>query len=157
MLIKFNESGTHIKNGKLKIRFDIYPDVNSKTHKDQYVDVPSRPYEGAELEKDETGVYTPAALALHALVPKVKQLNPFLCMFFTVPPSLTKPQLLTFLVNNYGKSLLDQLDTIISENTSSRLNEFLKGKMVIGEVPDAVESDIVKINKTMRNFERVVK
>ena len=86
MKIKFNKTGTHIRNGKLLIRLDIYPDIISKTYELQNIDVFAR--ELTEAEKEDE--------VLQLLVPTKKQLNPFLCHFISVDPEMTKKQLFDY-------------------------------------------------------------
>ena len=156
--IKFNPTGTHIKDGLLKIRLDFYPDVNSKTYIEQYIDVFARELTKEESEVDKEGNYTKRALELQKLVPTVKQLNPFLCLFIVVDPNITKAQLLTYIQNNYGKAVITELDTAIKDGIKTALPTILKNKVSITSQAIATkETDIEKVNASLLGFEVEVK
>jgi hypothetical protein len=155
--IKFNPTGTNIKNGVLKIRLDFYPDVDSKTYKEQYIDVFARALTEAEEERNEQGALTEKAKELQKLVPTKKQLNPFLCIFIMVNPDTTKKELKDYIKNNYDIFTLTELDSAISENRALDLRNILKGKMKINNytntsTTELLESDITKINNEMLGF-----
>ncbi len=156
--IKFNPTGTHLKDGQLKIRLDFYPDETSKTYIEQYIDVFARELTKEESEVDKEGNYTKRALELQKLVPTKKQLNPFLCLFIVVESTITKTELLTYITNNYGKAVITELDTAIKDGVKTALPTLLKNKVsIISKVIATKETDIEKVNTSLLGFEVEVK
>ena len=101
----FNDSGTHTKNGWLKVRFDLCYGQGNKTYPLHYVDHFDR--EPAEEElADES---------LLALIPTHKELNPCLCHFITVDPDTTREELEAKVREVFDADTLSQLDNLLSD------------------------------------------
>jgi hypothetical protein len=83
MRAKINTSGTHVQNGVLKVRVDLYPDPADKTYARHYADHYDR-------EPTEAELADPAKLAL---VPTHREINPCLCHFIAVDEDITVQQL----------------------------------------------------------------
>lgn len=125
-IIKFNETGTHIQHGFLKVRVDIYPSSTDKTYPIHYVDKPDRPYTEEELENEE----------LQALVPTHKELNPCLCHFIKIDPETTRGELEARVREILDADTLKQLDNILSKPTIRQegLKELMKPKSGGGRI-----------------------
>ncbi len=103
MYVKFNPTGTHIRNGWLKVRFDLYPDVASQTYASQYV-----PHFDREPTKEEL-----ADRSKLALIPTHLELNPCLCHFITVPEFFTPEDLENYAYGVFDKDILATLDNLL--------------------------------------------
>lgn len=101
----FNDSGTHTKNGWLKVRFDLCCGQGSKTYPLHYVDHFDR--EPAEEELADE--------ALLALIPTHKELNPCLCHFITVAPDTTREELEAKVRETFDANTMSQLDNLLSD------------------------------------------
>jgi len=156
MKIKFNPTGTHLKDGKLKIRLDFYPDSSSKTYSQQYVDVFAREFTEEEKKRDENGTLTEQATELRKLVPTKKQLNPFLCHFISINPDMTKGELISYIRTTFNKKTLSELDDILSvDNRKNELHLVLKDKLGNSN-GYSEEINIKDINKRFTNTEEVI-
>jgi len=114
MRAKFNPTGTHIQNGILKVRVDLYPEPHNKTYAMHYVDKPVRPLTEAEWGND----------ALRALVPTYKELNPCLCHFINVNADITTLQLAYLVQHIFDSDTQQRLDDVlVSDNREYRLGE----------------------------------
>jgi len=134
MIAKFNLTGTHIHKGFFKVRIDLYPEPTDKTYAIHYVDKPDRPYTEEELETDEEGAFTSRALALQALVPKHKELNPCLCHFIKVNPDVSLLELSAKVKEYFDfKTLLD-LDDALNKFETLRVQQIMKTKLGDGRV-----------------------
>ena len=152
MKIKFNETGTHIRNGRLKIRLDFYPDSLSKTYALQNVNVFARELTEAEDEIVD-GVLTEKAKELRKLVSTKKQLNPFLCHFIAIDPNMTREELIAYIMTTFRKDTLTQLDDILSvDDRKNELHLVLKDKLGKREKCFGVV-DVKEINNRFRNLE----
>jgi hypothetical protein len=101
----FNDSGTHTKNGWLKVRFDLCYGQGSKTYPLHYVDHFDREPTEEELA-DEAKV---------ALIPTHQELNPTICHFITVDPKTTREELETKVREIFDADTLSQLDNLLSD------------------------------------------
>lgn len=160
MKIKFNPAGTHIRKGKLLIRLDLYPDITYKTYVLQYIDVFARELTEEESERTdgELGELTEKAKELQKLVPKKKQLNPFLCHFIAIDPDMTRKQLSKYIKKIFDKRILTRLDNILSVgNRKNELASVMRGKF--GDIIPGIkidEADIEKANGEFSNFEVII-
>lgn len=158
MRIKFEPSGTHIKNDKLKIRFDVYPDKGSKTYTEQYIDVFARELTEAESETVKTdktdkfsGQYTDKALELQKQVPTKKQLNPFLCMFIEVDPNITPADIANYLTKNFDKNVLLEIDDAIAD-----IADGIKLKTIIKDRNNANYKNIKAIESQKESIKNIL-
>jgi hypothetical protein len=103
MRIIFNPTGTHVKNGRLKIRVDLYPEPADRTYEHHYVDKFDR-------EPTEEELADPAKLAL---VPTHQELNPCLCHFVTIDEGTTKGELEAFIEDTFTPELVKTLDDVL--------------------------------------------
>jgi hypothetical protein len=110
-VIKFNPSGTQVKNGVLLIRLDIYPPTTAKTFNEQYVDHLDREPTQEELD-DPVKV---------ALIPKHKELNPALCHFVAVPENVDKAWLESYIAQWFDKDTMATFDDILVQPNSAHL------------------------------------
>jgi len=156
MKIKFNGTGTHLKNGKLLIRLDFYSDLTCKTYTQQNVDVFTRELTKEERERDENEVLTEKAKELQKLVPTKKQLNPFLCHFISIDSNMTKGELIAYIKTTFKRSTLEQLDDILSvDNRKDELYPVLVGKFVNG-LANVKAIDKASINAKFADLEEVI-
>lgn len=103
--VTFNDSGTHTKNGWLKVRFDLCYGQGSKTYPLHYVDHFDRQPTEEELENE----------ALLALIPTHKELNPCLCHFITIEPETIREELEAKVREIFDADTLSQLDNLLSD------------------------------------------
>jgi hypothetical protein len=101
----FNDSGTHTKNGWLKVRFDLCYGQGSKTYPLHYVDHFDREPTEEELADE----------AKLALIPTHRELNPTICHFITVDPKTTREELETKVREIFDADTLSQLDNLLSD------------------------------------------
>ena len=114
----FNPTGTHVQNGTLKIRVDIYPDPSSKTYVQHYVDKPDRPLTQEELDDP----------VKRALVPTHKELNPCLCHFIKVDETITKSEMEKVIRNTFDVGTLVGLDDALSNLDMPEVTRLMKPK-----------------------------
>lgn len=115
---KVNKSGTHIHKDFLKVRVDIYPDVESKTYHLHYVDKLDRlPTEEEMADKEKFD-----------LIPTHKELNPCLCHFITVNPKITKKQLVREVQQLFTTNTISRLDSALSTSNSLLVNQIMQSK-----------------------------
>ena len=160
MRIKFEPTGTHIRNGKLKIRLDFYPDPSYKTYAMQNIDVFARELTEEESEKENLGDgafhFTKKAKELQKLVPTKKQLNPFLCHFISIDPDMTRGELTSYIKTNFKKNTLSQLDDILNvNNRKDELHSVLKDKLGKQEEYFGMV-DMKEINSRLIGLEEVI-
>lgn len=158
MKIKFNPTGTQIYKEKLLIRLDFYPDQNYKTYVIHYIDVFARELTDEEKETDKKGKFTGKAKELQKLVPKKKQLNPFLCHFISIDPNTTRGGLRKYIEDTFDGGTLGKLDDVLSvDNKKDELYSFLKDKFGVKNIKiKAKEINIEKINTRLKNLEVVI-
>jgi myo-inositol catabolism protein IolC len=101
----FNDSGTHVKNGRLKVRFDLHCGQGSQTYPLHYVDHFDREPTEAELADE----------AKLALIPTHKELNPCLCHFVTIDPETTREELEAKVRQIFDAGTVSQLDNLLSD------------------------------------------
>ena len=101
----FNDSGTHTKNGWLKVRFDLCCGQGSKTYPLHYVDHFDREPTEEELADE----------AKLALIPTHKELNPAICHFITIDPETTRKELEAKVRETFDADTLSQLDNLLSD------------------------------------------
>ena len=116
MQVKFNPTGTHIKEDLLKIRLDLYPDLDDRTYSTHYLRVPVIPGSGYTGEVDETGspVDREDFDSWLAGLPHIWQLNPCLCVFIVVDENITGGLLTEFFNDVYKADVLATIDDIMS-------------------------------------------
>jgi hypothetical protein len=140
---KFEPSGTHVQDGVIKVRMDIYPHQNSKTFNQQYVDKPIRPYTQEEL--DDKG--------LQDLVPKVKVLNPMICIFIKINADTSRNELAKYVRDNYGADTLEIVDDKVSKNHTDSLSVALKNKHGNGKkVTTPITNELSLVNELNNRF-----
>lgn len=118
MLVKVNPTGTHERDGLLKIRLDLYPGIGDKTYQIHYVDKPVRPYTEAELEDE----------SLRVLVPTKKELNPCLCHFVTVDKDITQAELRVLIRKTFDRKTLHSLDEALSGDDRKKVSLIMRNK-----------------------------
>ena len=121
MIAKINTSGTHIQKGYLKIRIDLYPEPGEKTYAQCYVN-------GEEGEK---------------------QLNPCLCYFIKIDPSITAVALRNLI--KMDKSTVGKLDTMLSEKNRPGWLALIQPQL--GDGPVVGNADISAANAKFKNIE----
>lgn len=102
---RFNDSGTHTKNGWLKVRFDLRYGQGSKTYPLHYVDHFDLQPTDEELEDESRLV----------LIPTHKELNPAICHFITIAPETTREELEAKVREIFDTDTLSQLDNLLSD------------------------------------------
>ncbi len=123
MIAKFNPTGTHVHQGKLKIRIDIYPSASDKVYARHYVDKPVREYTETELEDKD----------LRVLVPTKKELNPCLCHFIQVDENITKQTLAGYIRSILTKNILSELDDALDKGNTNRVHQLMRGRIGSGK------------------------
>lgn len=118
MRVKMNPTGTHERNGFLKVRLDLYPAVGDKTHKIHYVDKPVRPYTKEELEDEDK----------RKQVPTKKELNPCLCHFVTVDKDITRAELEALIRETFDGTTIRGLDEALSKDDRDRVGRIMRSK-----------------------------
>ncbi len=119
MRVIFNPTGTHIKDGFLKVRVDLYPDPADKTYARHYVDKPDR-------EPTEEELADPAKLAL---VPTHKELNPCLCHFIAVNEDIDGEKLQAYVGQLFTPDCLATLDeALVQPDAIHRVSPYLRDK-----------------------------
>ena len=156
MIAKFNPTGTHIHNGFLKARIDLYPEPTDKTYAMHHVQVPVIPLEGftGKLDKMGSPVDQNAYTVWLDGLPKVWQLNPALCHFITIKADTTPLQLVQMVKELFDKTTLSQLDDLLSQpiiNLSGVTK--LKTQAITEKVASA---DIGALNARLSSFEVTV-
>ena len=101
----FNGSGTHAKNGRLKVRFDLRYGQGGQTYPLHYVDHFDREPTEAELADE----------AMLALIPTHKELNPCLCHFITIAPETTREELEAKVRQIFDADTVGQLDKLLAD------------------------------------------
>ncbi len=136
MLIKFNPTGTHVQNGYLKIRLDIYPETTDKTYSIHHIFVPDETSEefqaGYQGKLDAEGNPTnPVAYQkwIDAL-PHVWKLNPMLCHFITVPENITLVELQSQIKGMLTKESLAEVDDVLSKSDIQKVSQIMRTKTV---------------------------
>jgi hypothetical protein len=124
--IKFNPSGTSVESdGYLYIRLDFYPSSTSKSYNQYYVNVPDETSKeflaGYPGLRDARGrpLDQKAWREWYDNLPHIWQLNPALCHFVKISPSITKAELTTFINSNFGSSTIGSLDDILIKSDSA--------------------------------------
>ena len=141
MIVKFNPTGTHIHNGFLKVRLDLYPEVGDKTYPIHYVDKYDR--EPTEEEwADEAKL---------ALIPIHKELNPCLCHFVKVNPDIKALELGALAKTIFDNTTKLGLDDALSRGNTQKVSEIMRLKCGTGE--RVLSADIGKINTDLQAFE----
>ncbi len=136
--IRFEPSGTHIKDGYLKIRLDFYPNPEDKSYVAQHVqivDVNSLEYiVGYQGKVDKEGIPLDELdyQKWYDSLPKVWVTNPTLCNFVVVPPDITDQELQDYIYNTFYADVTTTIDDIISD--IHLLSPFMKDKGVLSAV-----------------------
>jgi len=152
MIAKFNPTGTHMHNGFLKVRIDLYPEVGDKTYAIHHIQVPIFPLEGYLGEVDKEGVpidQTNYDAWVNGL-PKVWQLNPCLCYFIAIDPDASLDNLTQYVRGIFDKKTLRELDDLLSEPKTDlvKLGQVMKPKCGTGKQV-LLSIDIIKLNSRL--------
>jgi len=142
MLAKINPTGTHIHKGKLKVRVDLYPDINNKTYNSQHIDKFDREPTKEELADEE----------LLSKISTHKETNPCLCHFITIDEDITRPQLKTLIESIFDKGTIDELDDALSKNDRNRVSRVMRAKCGNGKVP-LKQVNLNDLNVRFKNLE----
>jgi hypothetical protein len=119
MRARINTTGTHIKNGVLKVRIDLYPDPADRTYARHYVDRFDR-------EPTEQELADPARLAL---VPTHKETNPCLCHFIEAPEGITVAQLQAYLEQLLTPDCLATIDNaLVQPDAAHLISPYMRGR-----------------------------
>lgn len=115
--IKFNETGTHIQHGILKVRVDVYPSPTDKTYPIHYVDKPIIPEGGYPGEVDIEGnpINQEDYNNWIASLPTKKELNPCLCHFIKIDPETTRQELEAKIREIFDPETFNRIDNILFE------------------------------------------
>lgn len=161
-VIKFNETGTHIQHGYLKVRVDIYPSPSDKTYPIHYVDKPIIPSEGYQGEVDARGnpVDREGYNSWIENLPTKKELNPCLCHFIKIDLETTLGELVAEIGGIFDPDTLSQLDDLLSDldkpGNRARVALLMKPKAGKGKAllpPIAVEKLKEVVNKRFAGIE----
>jgi hypothetical protein len=132
MRAKINPTGTHVQNGILKVRVDLYPDPADKTYGIHYVTKFDR-------EPTEAELADPSELAR---VPVHQELNPCLCHFINVPEDITGDQLLDYLEQLFAPDCLATLDEILSQPDALHyVSPYIRSKPKLTTTPIKVKAE----------------
>lgn len=119
MRAKINPTGTHVKDGLLKVRLDLYPEPADKTYALHYVDKLDREPTEEELSDPEKV----------ARVPVHRELNPCLCHFITVPEDITGEQLLACIEQLFTPDCLATLDdALVRPDAVHYISPYMKSR-----------------------------
>ena len=155
----FNHTGTHIKNGLLKVRVDLYPDPTDKTYALHYVSVPVIPVGGYPGKVDGEGSPLDQADYNAWLVglPHVMQLNPCLCHFIKVPEDINKGQLQAYIEQLFTPDCLATLDeALVQPDSAHRVSPYMKGRpgMAAAEIRTADNDALIAtVNARLNELE----
>lgn len=146
--IIFNPTGTHVKNGLLKIRLDFYPSENSKSYNKFYqylVDKTSKEYLlGFHGNIDSLTEYE---VWINSL-PHSWQLTPALKLFIAIDENTTKEEIINYLENIYTPETYITIDNIISSNDISHyLTPYLSSKELIKDTKNLIKYSKVNENQ----------
>lgn len=120
-MIKFNPTGTHIKNRLLKVRLDIYiDDPTGKTYGEHYIQVPTEPLPDDVDDKDGNIIQAKFD-QWWATVPKIWRLNPALCHFVTVPETVELADLQEYVARLFDADTVATLDNALVQLKSADL------------------------------------
>jgi len=108
---RMNPTGTHIRDGRLVVRIDLYPTPAAKSYASQRVMQPERPYTEHELAS-----YTLDELT--HLVPQVEVTNPALCHFLTLPANTSAGELTDLVRALFDPKTVAILDDDLSKATT---------------------------------------
>lgn len=114
MLAKFVPSGTHIKNGYLEVRIDLFPDNTRGTYAIHYIDRPTIPPEGIPegLEGEEYETWING-------LPTHKELNPCLCHCLKVSEDTTKLELQSIIQGIFDEATVGTIDEGLVEGVGT--------------------------------------
>lgn len=140
MKARFNTTGTHVRDGVLKVRIDLYPDPADKTYTWHHV-----------LDEETGGM----------------KVNPCLCHFIGVDEDITPAGLEALVQAVFGSGtrqvLDDALDIIAADRGRSSAEEFaarnvlaqtMRGKIGIAPVvAGVVEEILAAVNDRFKDFE----
>jgi hypothetical protein len=119
MKARIETSGTHIKDGFLKVRIDLYPDPEEKTYPGHYTE-----------HFDDAGGslgYAP---------------NPCLCHFVAVPADITREQLLAYIGQLFTPDCLATLDdALVRENAIHLVSPYMRAGPGMAAPKVALEAD----------------
>lgn len=145
MIARFEASGTHIKNGFLKVRIDLIPEVGDSTYASQHVQIPDftgQTYPGA-LNPDGSPVDPVAYQAWVNSLPKIWVINPCLCHFICIPQDTTLKNLKSLIQSYFGIQSLRQIQDLLITNNIQGLSAFMNTKLgskvpVTGDVSNLI-------------------
>ena len=160
MQIKFNPTGTHVKNGLLKVRLDLYPEPTEKTfvlHNIQVIvypdeSLPLNGYTGKMTFVDEHWEYNPvdggaelipamwvpdtqsAYDRWEARLPHIWRVNPCLCHFVTIAENMTLTDLFAGVNQIFSGDLLATLDnSLVLPNSAHYVSPLMRNKYLSDE------------------------
>jgi hypothetical protein len=156
VIARFNRTGTHLYKGSLKVRIDLYPEPADKTYAQHNVSKPVIPPGGYPGVKDIFGgPLDPVAYkAWEDALPHVNELNPCLCHFLRVAPSITLPQLIAQIRAAFDQMTVSNLDTLLSElkpGYLGKLSALMRTRL--GNGGPGVSADIEKLNSRFSKLE----
>jgi len=138
---KFEPSGTHVKDGLLKVRIDIYPSEGSKCYDEYNVQVPARELTEEEWEMFVVGEPPDLYIdekKLNEYIDKeigwTSRLNPCLCHFIVIDPDMSKADIEDYVSSVFTKELVADLDDIMSTGGDIRdVSSLMRGKNIAVE------------------------
>lgn len=140
--IKFEPSGTHLKDGYLKIRLDFYPKEGDKSYDQNHVYVVDETsaeylagYKG-ELDKDGSLIDIDDYNKWYDSLPHIWRVNPCLCHFITVPSDITTEELDAYIKTIFTGNITTTIDDIMSQLDSAHLiSPYMRNKTGIATLP----------------------
>lgn len=156
MLAKFNPTGTHVKNGFLKVRIDLFPEVGDKTYALHDVEVSVIPPEGYQGEVDGMGRPVDQADYDNWIdgLPKIQQLNPALCHFIKIDKNTTLASLDAIIKEVFDTDTKAKLDEVLSGSDAMPVGQVMKSKLGNGKaVSKFTDKDRDELNARLASLE----
>jgi len=119
---RFEPSGTHIEDGQLKIRLDIFPSETSYCWEARHVLVPDENsieyLAGYPGEKNDNGY--PVDIDTYNIwlsqLPHIWQTNPMLSVFISVNPLVSSEEISNWLTSHFLLETLSIVDDLVSRD-----------------------------------------
>jgi hypothetical protein len=162
-IIKFEPSGTHVKDGSLKIRLDFYPSESSKSYDSQHVYVVDETsleylagYKG-KVDKDGQPVDIADYQKWFDGLPHIWRVNPALSHFITVKPDITAAELDNIIKSYFDAGVVATIDDCMSRGNSAHLiSPYMEDKIVTTSVKVQAgqnkEALVTAVNNRLSNF-----
>lgn len=167
MKIAFEESGTHVKllvreqQFLVKIRLDVFPDINCKTHHSNIITMPTIPVPASLYSGEGIAKYIDkqAYQAWLEAAPKETVITPMLSIFLAVPENIKKAGLREYIEARLTPNLLKVADaSLIYSDSAHRISPLMRPYT---RMPDAVvktrdlEDLVASINKELGSLDPI--